>query len=133
MKLVKAGLLAGLVIFVIWFALGTLFEAIFSFSPATLPGMRALDSPLMLLFFAMPWVYGFTMAFAYPYVEKSLTGNYVKKGYSFGLLVWLLAIVPAAAIVFASMDYPLGFNISQVVSSLVFLPAGGIAIARLYR
>jgi hypothetical protein len=130
-KALNAGLVGGVVILAISTVLSMMMQAIFSYKVLALDGMRAVDDPIMGLFFLHPWVLSFAMVFAYPYVGRTMRGNYLEKGKKFGLLVWVLAEVPSAFLVYTSMDYPIGFTVNSVVSTLLYVVGGGIVIARM--
>jgi hypothetical protein len=52
-------------------------------------------------------------------------------GIALGLLGWIVYGIPSAFIVFSSMSYPIGFTVSSVVGSLVYMVCAGITITRL--
>ena len=130
-KIVVSGIAAGVAILVISMVVSYAFQAIFSYDVLKLSGMRAVNDPIMVLFFLFPFVLAFAMAIVYSHVERSLKGNYIEKGKTFSLLMWLAYSVPSAFIVFSSMDYPIGFTVSSLVGGIIYMLAGGIIIAKL--
>jgi len=128
-KFLMSGILAGIAIFVVWLVMGMIISMIWPYNILELGGMRAAADPMMMLFFLHPFVFGFAMAFVYPYVAGSLKGEYMDKGKMFGLLMWLVAGIPSAFVVFTSMNYPIGFTINSVVGSFIYMLIAGIAIA----
>ena len=129
-KILIAGILAGIVIEIIALIIGTIVQAIWPFNIFEFGGMRAMNDPIMLLFFLQPWVISFAMAIVYSYVGKATDGNVIWKGKKFGLLVWLVSSVPSVFVVYVSMNYPIGFTINQVVGSFFYMIGAGITVAR---
>ena len=131
-KCVVAGLAAGVVILVVSQVVDFLVTMAFpGYSVLDLGGMRAVTDPIMMLFFLHPFVLGLALAFLYPYLN--LKGGPMAKGKKFGLMMWLVIVIPSAFMVFASMDYPLPFTVSQVVGGLLYMLAAGVVIAKLMK
>jgi hypothetical protein len=124
-KLLVSGILAGVVITIVSFIVNATVGMVWPYNVLELGGMRAATDPMMLLFFLHPWVLGFALSYAYPYAEKSLKGD----GKAFGLLMWIVVSIPSAFLVYTSMNYPIGFTVSSVVGSLLYMLAAGMAIA----
>ena len=95
-----------------------------------LGGMRAVEDPLMMLFFVSPWVTSFAMAIVYSFVKDCFKSDCCHGGTKFGFLIWLVAGLPSAFIVYTSMTYPLGFTVDSVIGSLLYFIAAGIFIAK---
>jgi hypothetical protein len=128
-KFLISGILAGIVIEVLSMIISTAMQAIGNYNVLALGGMRSVNDPIMALFFLYPFVLGFAMTYVYSKMEKQLKGSYVDKGKTFGLTTWILAGLPSAFLVWSSMNYPIGFTISSLVGSLIYMPCAGIAIA----
>ncbi|MFH1240480.1 MAG: hypothetical protein V1672_04670 [Candidatus Diapherotrites archaeon] len=129
-KFLISGILAGIAIFIVSFIFDYLVGMFFPYDSFTLGGMRAMEDPMMMFFFLNPWVLGFSMSAVYHYVKDSFKGTTMQKGKSFGLLVWLVAGLPSAFIVYTSMNYPVRFTISSIFGSLLYMVAGAIVIAK---
>lgn len=130
-KVVLAGILAGIVICVVSLIVQMLVNLVLPYNVMELGGMRAVTDPIMLLFFVHPWVLGFAMAVVYGFLGSSLKGSWLCRGKHFGVLVWLVAALPSAFLVFTSMDYPLGFTVNSVIGSLLYVVAAGMVIAKI--
>jgi len=132
-KLAASGLVSAAIIFVVSWAVDFIVRGIpsLSYNVLSLGGMRSINDPVMVLFFLQPLVLGFAFAIAYSVLGKALKGNALHKGKKFGFIVWLVAGLPSFWITFSSMDYPLGFHISSLVSPLVYFVLAGIAVAKL--
>ena len=126
-----AGLAAGLVILVLSFALEALIQLVFPYKWTELGSIRDLKDPLMTLFWLHPFVMGLVAAMVYDAVGQRFQGNWVEKGRKLGLLVWFIAAVPEAYIIYTSRVYPTGFYASLVVGYFVYYTAAGLVIARL--
>lgn len=130
-KFVVSGIVGGIAFYIIWLIVNFLLRsALWPYDILSLGGMRSVNDPVMLLFFLYPFVFSFAMAAAYPMVASALKGNFVAKGKAFGFLVWLLAGLPNAFLVFSSMNYPWGFFIEGFVGSFFYLLAAALAIAK---
>jgi len=132
-KIVGAGLVAGVIIFLIMIMMNFAFEAMipdYGEWLAGQPGMRAWDDPMMLLFFLHPFVYGLAMAGVYSQLGDCVKARgFVKKGLVFGFLVWIVATVPGQFLVLTSMNYPLAIVASWAFAPLIELPLAGIGLA----
>jgi hypothetical protein len=129
MKCLKTGILAGIAIFVVMWIVSLAAQAIFAYDVLKLDGMRAVTDPIMILFFVYPWVLAFAMTCVYLKIERLLEGDWMAKGKQFGCIIWIVAGIPSAFLIWSSMNYPIGFTISSLVGSLLYMIAGGIVIA----
>ena len=130
-KIVIGGLAAGIVIFVVSFIVDYVIVAALPYDVLSLGGMRAVDDPMMMLFFLHPWVLGFAMSIAFQKFKGSFSSTGWCRGKAFGIYAWLLASLPSAFIVYTSMNYPLGFTVSSVLGSLLYMIAAGITLEKL--
>jgi len=131
-QILVGGILAGVVIEVISMAVSWLAQSIWQYDVMKLAGMRSIDDPVCILYFVYPWVIGFALVCVYSYFEKALEGNYVAKGWKFGLLMWIVVSIPSAFLVFASMDYPIGFTVNSVIGPLIYMLVTGIVVAKTF-
>ena len=131
-QILIGGILAGLAIEVISLAFSWLAQSIWNYKVLELPGMRPITDPVCILFFVYPWVLGFGLVFVYSYFEKALEGNYVAKGWKFGLLMWIVVSISSAFLVFSSMDYPVGFTVNSVIGPLIYMLVAGIVVAKIF-
>jgi len=131
--LVVATIVAGLVITVLALVVDSIVKTVLPYDVFALGGMRAKDDPLMMMFFLHGWVLAAAMTVVYVKLGQALKGKECKKGMHFGLLMWLVVNLPSSFLVFTSMDYPLGFHLSGLVASIIYMPAAGIAIAKIMK
>lgn len=131
-QILIGGILAGIVIEVISMTFSWLTQSIWQYNVLKLAGMRTINDPVSILFFVYPWVLGFALVCVYLYFEKALEGNYIAKGWKFGLLMWVVVSISSAFLVFASMDYPIGFTVNSVIGPLIYMLVTGIVIAKIF-
>ena len=131
-EIIVGGIIVGLIIMLIDIIIGGIFQFILPYDIFKLGGMRKIDDPIMLLFFIHPWVLSFTLSFVYSYFEKALNGNYIAKGWKFGLLMWIVIFVPYTFLVFASMDYPIGFYVNSIIPPFFYMILSGVVIAKTF-
>ena len=131
-QILIGGILAGIVIEVISMTFSWLAQSIWNYDVLKLAGMRPITDPVSILFFVYPWVLGFALVCAYSYFEKTLEGNYIAKGWKFGLIMWFVVSISSAFLVFASMDYPFGFTVNSVIGPLIYMLVTGIVVAKIF-
>ena len=131
-QILIGGVLAGILIEVISMTFSWLAQSIWNYDVLKLAGMRPINDPICILFFVYPWVIGFALVCVYSYFEKALEGNYIAKGWKFGLLMWVVVSISSAFLVFASMTYPIGFTVNSVIGPLIYMLVTGIVIAKIF-
>jgi len=131
-QILIGGILAGIVIEVISMGFSWLAQSIWNYDVLKLAGMRTINDPVSILFFVYPWVLGFALVCVYSYFEKALEGNYIAKGWKFGLLMWVVVSISSAFLVFASMDYPIGFTVNSIIGPLIYMLVTGVVIAKIF-
>ena len=130
-QIIVGGLIVGFIIMLIDIIIGGVFQLIWPYNIFELGGIRKIDDPIMLMFFIHPWVLGFALTFVYSYFSKALNGNYITKGWKFGILMWIVIFVPYAFLVFTSMDYPIGFYVNSIIPPLFYMILSGVFIAKI--
>ena len=129
-QIIISGILAGFVILIISQIVNYFVAMLLPYTVLSLGGMRPVNDPIMLLFFLFPFVISFAMAIAYSKISSAFSGNWKSKGFQFGSIAWLLYALPSIYVVFTSMDYPLGFTISRIAGSLIYLFAAALIVAK---
>ena len=130
-KVIVSGLAAGVAILVVTCIVDSVITAVLPYNVFELGGMRAIDDPIMMLFFLAPFLTGISLAILYDVTRAAFTGTVKQNGIKLGLLGWIVASIPSAWIVFTSMTYPLGFTASSTVGTLLYMLAAGLVIAKL--
>jgi hypothetical protein len=79
--------------------------------------------------------FGFIIALIYTYVytvlKKAVPGaDYVKKGLSYGALLFLIANIPGTLSMMLLLNLPLGLLVGWAIEGLVIALLGGIIIAK---
>ena len=131
-KILIAGIAGGILLFIAQLVFSLIGNLVAPYDIFAIGGMRARDDPVMLLFFAYPFVLSFTSAIAFDRVKAALEGACVGQGLTFGLLLFLLVTVPGMFVIFSSMNYPLGFYIGNLLVGIIGFPAVGILYARIW-
>jgi len=126
-KTIVAIILGGLVYLLASEALGILTQILLPFDWTAIGGMRNPADPMM----ALMLLYGFVLAIGavviYQYIN--LKGKLVQKGAKFGAMMWLLASIPSAFVIYATMSYPTGFYLNTLVFGFIDWVLVGIIIA----
>ena len=124
--IVISGIVAGIVILALSMVVSTATQLLFDYNVLALAGMRSVNDPVSILFFAHPFVIALAVAILYDFTKKSFTGSTMRKGIALGLLGWIVYGIPSAFIVFSSMDYPIGFTVNSVIGSLIYMLGAGL-------
>ncbi len=127
------GAKGGAVLLILLMIFSTLSVMVAPYDIATLGGMRALDDPVMNLFFFYPFVLAFAAACVFDIIKESLTGTTASKGLMFGGLLFVLITIPSMFVMFSSMDYPIGFYIAQVLEGAIGYPMIGMLFAKIWK
>jgi hypothetical protein len=136
-KVLIAGIAGGILLFIAQFAFSMLANAVAPYDIFAIGGMRARDDPVMLLFFAYPFVLSFTSAAVFDRVKGALGGRDPGcccggAGLTFGAILILLVTVPGMFVIYSSMTYPPGFYIGNLLTGLIGFPALGMLFARIW-
>jgi hypothetical protein len=132
-KILIAGIAGGILLFVAQFAFSMIGNLIAPYDIFTIGGMRARDDPIMLLFFAYPFVLSFMSAIAFDRVKGALAGSCCGgAGFTFGRVLILLITIPSMFVIFTSMTYPPGFYIENLLFGIIGFPALGMLYARIW-
>lgn len=131
-NVILAGLSGGVVLLVSMFVFGKIATAISPYDIATIGGMRAMDDPVIALFFLYPFVLSFVAAILFDVIKDSLKGTALSKGLMFGVLLFMVQTIPSMFVIFTSMIYPLGFHISSFLNGIIGYPLIGILLAKIW-
>jgi hypothetical protein len=131
-KIAIGGLTGGIVLLIAMFAFGSIATVIAPYDISKLGGMRAIDDPVMVLFYLYPFVLSFVAAVLFDLVKDSLKGTALQKGLTFGLMLFLLETIPSIFVIFTSMNYPFGFHLAGFLEGIIGYPVTGILFARIW-
>jgi len=127
-----AGLTGGTLLFVLLFGLNVIMNQIISYDISEFGGMRPMDDPVMLLFFAYPFVVAFAAAYLYDILHPLLQGSVIQKGTAFGLILLVIVAIPSNFAMYTSMDWPVSFYIGNLIWATAGFVAMGILFARIW-
>ena len=128
-----AGIAGGIILLITMFVFGKIAGFLAPFDMTTLGGMRAMNDPVMSLFFFYPFVIAFAAAILFDIIKDSLKGNVLYKGIVFGLLLFMLETIPSMVVIFTTMTYPLGFFISAFLNGIIAYPVIGILFVKIWK
>ena len=132
-RFLAAGVCAGIVISIASYIVSAGIQAVSPYNMLALGGIRGASDPMMLAFFAYPFVLGFAMAALYTIFKKSFSGNDERREVRLGLAYWLVYSVPSAFVVFTSMDYPVAFEATNLIGTFIGFIAAAYVIVRLMK
>ncbi|MDN7025776.1 hypothetical protein FGU65_12950 [Methanoculleus sp. FWC-SCC1] len=131
-NILAGGFIGGIALFAVNFVVSAIILAVAPYDILALGGMRAAEDPLLVFFFAYPFVLSFAAAIIYDLVQGSLQGTPSGRGATFGAGLVLLYTVPSLFITFTSMNYPAGFYFENLLFGLVGFPLIGVIYAMLW-
>lgn len=129
--IVLSGAGGGLILLILQTLFSTIGQVIDPYDIFTLGGMRAVDDPIMIFFFAYPFVFAFAAAILFHAMEPCLPKEIKAKGIRFGFLLFLIFTVPNMFVIFTSMNYPLGFHIGNFLLGIIGYPLLGVIFGTL--
>lgn len=133
-NILAGGIAGGFVLLVLVTIFSELSVLVAPYNIATLGGMRAMDDPVMMLYFLYPFVFAFAAAFVFDIVQGSLTGkNRTQKGVFYGGLLFMVVTIPSVFVMASSMTYPIGFYVAQVLEGIIGYPVLGAIFAWLWK
>jgi hypothetical protein len=133
---VVVGLIAGVVMFVVSLVFGPICQVVFPVlkteyqNPAL---FRPWSDPLMMLFFAYPFIQGIILAWIWSKIKVLFKkGKDWEKGVKFGLIYWVLNLL---GLFVTYTTFPVSFLMvaSWALSTLVSLPLAGVIYAKLMK
>ena len=135
-KVIRTGLLAGLVMLAVSFALMPVWSALFPAIQEEYKNIfifRPWGDLLMNLFILQPFILGIALAYAYEKVGGVFKKkSYVDRGMAFGFMIWVVSGIPGMFATYTSFQLSEIMVFSWLVTGLVQLLLGGIVIAKLW-
>ncbi|ODS35275.1 MAG: hypothetical protein A7316_01915 [Candidatus Altiarchaeales archaeon WOR_SM1_86-2] len=131
-RIILSGVVAGIIIFLIgnisYFASMGLYET------QTTDIWKPMKMPVWMGYlFTGNLMMGLLMAVVYSYLQKALSGNAIKKGAAFGVLVWLAGSLPQFIGLYLTVAMSDALLLSWIIQYLISNVAAGISIAYLYK
>jgi len=128
-----AGIIVGAILLVLMVAINMTMNAIVPMDISSYGGMRAMDDPIILLFFFYPFVVAFAAAIVFDMVKDSLKGSQIQKGLMFSLLLLIIMMFPSLYVMYTSMTWPVEFYLATGLWEIVSFPVAGIIFARIWK
>ena len=128
-----AGSTGGAVLLFLLMVFSTLSTIVAPYDISKLGGMRAMDDPIMILFFFYPFVFAFAAAGMFDIINGSLTGSRSTKGMIYGVLLFIIVTIPSIFVMISSMNYPSGFYIAQILEGAIGYPLLGIIFVNIWK
>jgi len=129
----KKGLIASVVILVVGMALNMLLGVVFPNLAAEYQNpalFRPWTDPLMMLFFAYPFITGFVLAYLWSVLGKWLTGSPTSKAWQFAKLYFVVATIPGMFISWTSFQVSPLMIASWTIVGLVEAFAAGFVFTK---
>ena len=113
-KIVLPGVLAGILMAIVGMGIGYIFNAIFPSLMAEYSNtavFRAMEDPLMSLFFIYPFILGIALAWIWDKTKGLFKGSFWERGAMFGLAFFIAGSIPGMIITYSS------FQVSLLITS----------------
>jgi hypothetical protein len=123
---------AGFVLLILMVISGYLVNIVLPTDISQYGGMRAMNDPIMNLFYLYPFVIACAAAIIFDIVKGCLEGTPVKKGLMFGVMLICIMTIPSLFVMYTSMMWPVDFYISTLIWELISFPLMGILFARIW-
>ncbi len=131
-NIVISGITAGFLLLTLMMVSGFLVNMVLPADMSQYGGMRAMDDPIMSLFYLYPFVVAFAAAVVFDFIRGCLKGDRMHKGLQFGGLLLVIMTIPSLYVMVTSMTWPLDFYISTATWEVVSFPLMGILFARIW-
>jgi hypothetical protein len=108
-NIVMGGIAAGFLLLILMVINGFLVNLVMPSDLSQYGGMRAMNDPIMNLFYLYPFVIAFAAAVVFDTVYRCLAGTQREKGLRFGALLFCIMTVPSLYVMVTSMTWPADF------------------------
>jgi hypothetical protein len=120
-----SGITGGIVLLVVTYVADVLSQVLAPYSIFDLGGMRAMNDPLMTLYFLYPFIFAFIAAIIWSWIRNSITGTILHRAGTYGVILFLLVIIPNTWVIVTTMTYPIGFHFSNILCGIIAYPLIG--------
>ena len=131
-NIATATVAAGFMLLILMIVSGFLVNMVLPADISKYGGMRAMDDPIMTLFYLYPFVIAFAAAILFDCVRDCLKGDPMTKGLMFGGLLLIIMTVPSLFVMITSMTWPLDFYISTGIWEVISFPLMGVLFAKIW-
>lgn len=132
-KAILFGLLTGILLLAVGMGLSQLLNALFPqlvTEYANVAIYRPWDDPKMSLFFIYPFLVAILLAFAWMKHKTAFQGSALKKGLKFGLVYFVIAIIPGMLMSYSSFQVSALMVASWTLSGLLYGVIAGLIYAK---
>lgn len=131
--MIKKGLFAGLAILVLGIIFNIAVEAIFpilahEYQNAAL--MRPWTDPLMMIFFAYPFILGLVASYFWTLIGKNFTGSTLEKAFGFAKTYFIIATIPGMFISYTTFHISFLMVASWTVLGFLEIFVAGFIFAK---
>ena len=133
-KVIWPGLLAGVVILLVGMGLGFVFNFVFPQLAAQYTNealFRPWSEPLMMLYYAYPFVVGLVLSWAWHHTKQLFKGSPCKRAMHFGFSYWFVCGIPGMLITYSSFKVTLLMVCTWLFQGLVNGIISGCIFAKL--
>jgi hypothetical protein len=123
---------AGFILLILMVISGTLVNMVLPTDISQYGGMRAMNDPVMNLFYLYPFVIACAAALIFDIVKGCLDGTWVRKGLMFGAMLICIMTIPSLYVMYTSMTWPVDFYVSTLIWEIISYPLMGILFARIW-
>lgn len=132
--MLKKGLLAGLINLVLGmilsFGLQTLFPDLAK-EYQNIKLFRPWTDPLMMAFFAYPFILGIAASYFWSLLGKALTGDAINKALKFAGIYFVIATIPGMFVSYTTFQVSLWMVLSWTLTGLLEVFVAGLVFAKL--
>lgn len=131
--MIKKGLLAGLAILVLGVIFNFVLEALIpslakEYQNPSL--MRPWTDPLMIIFFAYPFILGIVASYFWNLLAKNFSGDAIKKAFEFARTYFIIATVPGMFISYTTFQVSFLMVLSWTVLGFLEVFVAGLIFAK---
>jgi hypothetical protein len=123
---------AGFILLIIMVISGYLVNMVLPTDISRYGGMRAMNDPVMNLFYLYPFVIASAAAIIFDIVKGCLNSTPVRKGLMYGVMLICIMTVPSLYVMYTSMTWPADFYVSTLIWEIISFPLMGITYARIW-
>jgi hypothetical protein len=131
-NIASGGISAGFVLLILMVISGYLVNLVIPTDISLYEGMRAVNDPVMNLFYLYPFVIACAAAIIFDIVNGCLHGTQVRKGLMFGAMLICIMTIPSLYVMCTSMTWPVDFYVSTLIWEIISFPLMGILYARIW-
>ncbi|VVC03858.1 Uncharacterised protein [Candidatus Bilamarchaeum dharawalense] len=133
-KIIIPGIATGILMLIFGMIFSMAFGALFPSVNAEYQSVlfRPWTDPLMMLFFAYPFVLGMILAWVWNHVKVLFKEkDFIRRGLRFGVTAWVVFTIPGMFVSYTTFPISLLMVLSWTLSGLVYTLCAGLVLAKL--